>query len=84
MPSNNYDNSHDNHSSSTVSSCACPGSPTGAHAWVLTSNRGPTSTGVCRYCNAVREFSNDPYVVPFRLLHSVFARTDSNYHGRIS
>lgn len=29
-----------------------------AHHWVISSARGPTSDGVCRYCGTVKKFQN--------------------------
>jgi hypothetical protein len=41
-------------------------SPVGAehcrHHWLIAPARGVLSPGVCKFCGAVREFSNDPDV----------------------
>ena len=35
-----------------------PGCPHGAHHWSIDRPDGPTSSGVCKWCNARRDFSN--------------------------
>lgn len=43
----------------------CPKSPTGGHHWMIDGQDGPTSEGVCRYCDATRDFSNSMSTVSF-------------------
>jgi hypothetical protein len=35
-----------------------PGCPHGAHHWWIEQPDGPTSSGVCKWCNARRDFAN--------------------------
>ena len=36
----------------------CLKSPSGGHWWMIESQSGPTSEGICKFCGATKDFAN--------------------------